>query len=134
MAFDRDLAVAAIGVDLPLHRVHVGDGGEIEIFAPDERREFLQERLAGRDVAGAGARLDHRGALPVLADAFVVIERGGHRDRDLGRRRIGPQPQVDAEHVAVGGALLQQLDQPARQPHEERRRLGRRAQRGAPGS
>ena len=25
MAFDRDLAMAAIGVDLPLHRMHVGD-------------------------------------------------------------------------------------------------------------
>ena len=49
VAFDRDLAVAAIGVDLPLHRVDVGDGGEVEILAPDERRELAQQALAGRD-------------------------------------------------------------------------------------
>ena len=85
--------------------------------------ELLQNRLAGRDVAGAGARLDHRRALPVLADAAVVVERGVGRDRDLGRGRIGPQPQIDAEHVAVGGALLQQLHQAARDAHVERRRV-----------
>ena len=87
VALDRDLAVAAIGVDLPLHRVHVGDRGEVEIFAPDEGREFAQELLAGRDIAGAGARLDHRRAFPVLADAFVIVERRGGRDRDLRRGR-----------------------------------------------
>ena len=42
VALDRDLAVAAIGVDLPLHRVHVGDRGEVEILAPDEGREFAR--------------------------------------------------------------------------------------------
>ena len=66
VAFDRDLVVAAIGVDLPLHRVDVGDRGEVEILAPDERRELLRGTLAGGDVAGAGPRLDQRGALPVL--------------------------------------------------------------------
>ena len=42
VAGDRDLAVAAIGVDLPLDRVDVGDRGEVEIFAPDEGREFVR--------------------------------------------------------------------------------------------
>ncbi len=124
VAFDRDLAVAAIGVDLPLHGVHVGDRGEVEIFAPHEGRQFVEDRLARRDVAGAGARLDHGGALPVLPDALVIGQRRRGRDRDRGRGRIGPQPQIGAEHVAVGGALLQQLHQPLRQPHEQRRRLG----------
>ena len=114
VALDRDLAMAAIGVDLPLHAVDVGDGGEVEIFAPDERRQLAQQLLAGRDVAGAGARLDHGGALPVAPDALVVVERRRGRDRDLGRARVGPQPQIGAEHVAVGGALLQQLHQAAR--------------------
>ena len=53
VAGDRDLAEAAEGVDLPLHGVDVGDGGEVEVLAPDERRQLVQERLAGRDVAGA---------------------------------------------------------------------------------
>ena len=68
VALDRDLLVAAIGVDLALHRMDVGDRGVVEIFAPDEGRELCEERLAGGDIAGAGARLDQRGALPVLAD------------------------------------------------------------------
>ena len=74
--------------------------------------KLAQQRLAGRDVAGAGPRLDHGGALPVLSDALVVVERRRGRDRDLRRARIGPQPQIGAEHIAVGGALLQQLHQP----------------------
>ena len=47
------VAVARIGVDLPLHGVNVGDRREVEIFAPDEGRKLAQELLAGRDVAGA---------------------------------------------------------------------------------
>ena len=112
VAGDRDLAMAAIGMDLPLHRVDVGNRGEIHVFAPDERRELLQERLAGRDVAGAGPRLDHRGAFPVLAAMLVIVERGRHRDRDMGGGRIGPQPQIDAEHIAVGRALLSSFTSP----------------------
>ena len=36
------------------------------------------------------------------------MQRRFGRDRDLRRGRIRPQPQVDAKHVAVAGALLQQ--------------------------
>ena len=36
-SFDADLAMAAIGMDLPFHVVDVGDGSEVEILAPDER-------------------------------------------------------------------------------------------------
>ncbi len=111
VTFDRDLAVTAIGVDLPLHFVDVGDGRVIEIFAPDEGRQIANQLLAGGDIAGARPRLDQRRALPVLAAAFVIIERRFGRDRDLGRGRIGTQPQIDAKHVAVGRALLQKLDQ-----------------------
>ena len=127
VALDRDLAVAAIGVDLLLHGVHVGDGGVVEIFAPDERGQLANERFAGGEIAGARPRLDQRGALPVLAPSLVVVERRRGRDRDLGRGRIGAQPQIDAEHVAVGGALLQKLHQVAREPHVKADRLERSA-------
>src|SRR6185312_15392384 len=56
VALDRDLAMAAIGVNLLLHRVHVGDGRVVEIFAPDERRKLTQEALAGGKIAGAWPR------------------------------------------------------------------------------
>ena len=92
VAGDGDLLVAAKGVDLPLHRMHVGDRRMVEVAPPDEGRKLLQERLAGGDIAGAGPRLDEGRALPGLALALVVSvgEVGG--DRELGRTRIGPQP------------------------------------------
>ena len=92
VALDRDVLVAAVGVDLLLHRLDVGDRREVEILAPDERRQFLEDRLARGDVAGAGPRLDHRGALPVLPDAAVVVQRRRHRHRD--RQRARPQMAV----------------------------------------
>ena len=36
----RDGAEAAEGMDLPLHGVDVGDGGEVEVLAPDEGRQI----------------------------------------------------------------------------------------------
>src|SRR6185295_5590912 len=72
MSFDRDFTVAAISVDLPLHCVNVGKCDEIEIFTPDERREFMKDRLADRYIAGARARLNHGSAFPVLANALVI--------------------------------------------------------------
>ena len=124
VAFDRDLAVAAISVDLPFHGLHVSDRGEVEIFAPYEGREIFEQRLTGGNVAGARPRLDHGGTLPVLPDAFVIGQRRRLRHRDRRRGWIGPQAQVGTEDVAVGGARLQKLHQPLRQPHEQPSRLG----------
>ena len=75
VAFDRDFTMAAISMDLLLHRMHIGNGGVVEIFAPDERRQVADESLACREVAGDSACLDQRGAFPVLAPALVIIER-----------------------------------------------------------
>ena len=108
VAFDRDLALAAIGLHLPLHVVDVGKRCEVEMLAPDERRELGDQRLAGFGIAGAGPRLDHRGAFPGPPFPLVIMQRRLDRHRDLRRGRIRPQPQIDAEHVAVAGALLQQ--------------------------
>src|SRR5438128_8360559 len=80
VAFDRDVLVAAVGVDLPLQRLDVGDGGIVEILPPDEGRELLKDRFARSDVAGAGACLDQRRALPVLTDAAVVVQRRFRRN------------------------------------------------------
>ena len=56
VALDRDLAMAAIGVDLPLHRVDVGDRGEVEIFAPDEGRELRAEAVSPAAISPAQGR------------------------------------------------------------------------------
>src|SRR5881392_944971 len=73
VAFDRDLALAAIGLHLPLHVVDIGERGKVQMLAPDERRKFRDQRLAGPGVAGAGARLDHRGAFPGPPFPFVIM-------------------------------------------------------------
>ena len=118
-----DAAEAAEGVDLPLHGVDVGDGGEIEILAPDVGRKRLQDGLARGDVARHGPRLDQGRALPVLAEALVVVERGIRRERERGGAGVGPQPQIGAKHVAVGGALVEQPHEIAGEAHEEGLRL-----------
>src|SRR5262249_58697387 len=43
---DRDFIVAAICVDLTLHRMHVGNCGEVEIFTPDKGRQGCEQRLS----------------------------------------------------------------------------------------
>ncbi len=54
VARHRDRAEAAVGVDLPLHGVDVGDGRIVEVLAPDEGRKILQERAPRLEIAGHG--------------------------------------------------------------------------------
>ncbi len=61
VAGDRNLAEAAEGVDLPLHGMDVGDGGEIEILAPDERGE-IGEKAFPAAISPAMARALMRAA------------------------------------------------------------------------
>src|SRR5215469_17726678 len=123
VAFDGDFAMTSIGMDLPLHFMNIRNRGVIEIFAPDEWRQIAEKLFAGADVAGASARLDQRRALPVLAAALVIVEHGGGRNCNLGRRGIRPQSQIDAEYVSIGGTRLQDFDQIARHANEEQCRL-----------
>ncbi len=88
-------------VHAALHGADVGNGGEIEVAAPDEGADLAQEPLPQRAVAGDGAGLDHGGAFPVLTHAFVVGERRRQADGGRGGRRVGPEAQIRAEHVAV---------------------------------
>src|ERR1700678_870867 len=75
VALDRDLALAAKRLHLPFHVVHVAKGSEIQMLAPDERRDVGDQRLAGRGVAGARPRLDHGRALPGPPLALVIMQR-----------------------------------------------------------
>src|SRR5690606_8009734 len=99
------------------------NGGEVEIFAPDERRQLSQERLTGFSIAGYRPRLDHGGALPVLAEAFVVGERRVRRQRDLSRSWVRAQTKVRPEHVSVARSFLEDAHKLACQAHEKRLRL-----------
>ena len=89
VAFDRDLALAAIGLHLPLHVMDVGKRCEIQMLAPDEGRDLRNQRLAGLGIAGAGPRLDHGGAFPGPPFPLVIMQRRLGRDRDLRRGGSG---------------------------------------------
>src|SRR5215469_3546884 len=123
VALDRDLAMTAIGVDLLLHFMDMGNRGVIEIFAPDERRQLMEKLFTGGKIAGTGTRLDQRRALPVLTAALVIVECRGGRNCNLRRRWVRPQPQINSEYVSIPGPGLQDLDKISGQADEERRRL-----------
>src|SRR6202140_5820674 len=81
VTLDRDLALPAKGLHLPLHVVDVGQCREIQMLAPDERRDVGEQRLAGVGIAGAWPRLDHGGAFPGPPFPLVVMQRRFGRDR-----------------------------------------------------
>ena len=119
-----------VDVDLPFDRLDVEDGGIVEAAPPDEGGQRFQKGVSGREVADHGPRLDEGSALPVLADAFVVRKGEGHGHDRRGRRRVGTQPQVDAEHVAVARPLLHQSGKGLGQPVQEALRLDAVSQSG----
>ena len=115
---------ALVGADAAAHVLGVLDGGEVEVAAPDEGAQALEEALAGGNRAGAGAGLDVGGALPGAADALVVVLGRVGGDADRCHRGVGSQPQVDPEDVALGGDLGEELDQVLRDPDGPAAELG----------
>ena len=115
--------VPAHRVDLPLHRMDVGDRRVVEILSPDEGREIGEEAPSERKVAGRRTRLDQRRALPVLSDRLVIGVGASRREGDRRRSGIGPEPQIDPEHIAVGSALLEEPGERLGDSHQQGRRL-----------
>ena len=119
---DRDVVAALVRRDLALDRVDIPNGPEVQVLAPDEGSDFAQEGFAEGTVAGHGPCLDHGRPLPVLTQRLVVGHGSAEGDGDGHGPRIGPQPQVGPADVALGRALLQQLNQVAGQPDHGFRR------------
>ncbi len=119
MALDHHRPVqAAVVADAQPHVVRILDRHEIEMLAPDEGHQRLQEPLARGQIAAAGTGLDIGRPFPGAADAFVIALGRGHRETDRRHRRIGAQPQVGAEDVALGGEVGQKGGHPARHADE----------------
>ena len=105
--------------DQRLHLAQRFEHAEVEVTAVDERPHALGlDQLVGRG-AGDGARLDPRVALPVAAMGLQVVVEEHRAGRQRPAVAEGPQPHVDAEHAALGGALAQQPDHEPAQAREE---------------
>ena len=115
---DGDLAMALDRLDLALDGMDVLDGGEIEILAPDEGAQMAQELSPRLRIAGDGARLDHGGALPILPHALVIGLGREHRHGERRRARVGTQPEIGAEDIAVLRMVLQEAHEIAHDAHE----------------
>ena len=102
-----DSTAAAIGLNLALDRMDVGDRREVEVLAPNIGRELGEKARAGDAVARDGAGFYQRRALPILPGAFVIAECRGGRHRQRSRARIGPQPQIGAKNIAIAGPLVE---------------------------
>ncbi len=115
----RDPAAALVRLDLPLDRVNILDGREVQMTAPEERPELGEKALAIRHVACDRAGLDESGALPVLAGALVVGKRRQDRKRRRRGGRVGAEPEVRAEDVAILGTLVHEPHEVAGHAREE---------------
>ncbi len=80
-SLDGDFILPAKRPHLPFHVMDIGQRGEIQMLAPDERRDLGQQGLAGLEIAGARKRLDHCRALPCAPLALIVMQRRRGRDR-----------------------------------------------------
>src|SRR5262249_22339788 len=95
-------------VDLALHRADRRDDARVEPRAIDGLARQAHVPGADRRIAGRDARLDQRLPLPQLG----ALARGGGVPVEGGAARppppLGPQAQIDGEHVALVGDLLEQ--------------------------
>ena len=98
---------------LLFQRVNLLDG---QVLAVDPPLKVLQQFLAQLKVAGAGARLDQRLALPGRAEAEVVLQGRFQAAGQAAALTLRPQARIDAKDVSVLGALVEQGYQRLGQP------------------
>ncbi len=117
------LTLRMVVPDTPRDPPYLADRAEIERAPPYERLDRPHEPFAQASVARRGARLDEGRALPRQRQRFVIADRRVDRQRDRGHLGRGPQPEIDAQHIPVAVARLEQLDHPPRDPHRRLARL-----------
>src|SRR6185437_4388208 len=119
VAGDGNGRAATLRMDLPLDRMDVLDRREVEVLAPQERRQRRQEIPAGIEIAGHWACPNEGGTLPILSGTFVVGEGGGQRQGRWCRAWIGPQAQIDPKDIAFVRVLSHQANETLRHACEQ---------------
>ena len=88
--------VGVFGADAGLEVGDLLDHREIKVSPPEVGMQAREQRLTRRPVARDHACLDHRQPPPRRRPVKVVVLGGLGRHRQVGHRRVGPQPPVGA--------------------------------------
>ena len=111
----RQVAPRHFAPDLHVQVAHGGQGAEIQVFAVDEG--LHQFHQPGR-IPGEGAALDPGIAFPFAALGDEVFLQRGEAGNHRSAVAVGPQAQVDAEHIAVRRDFRNDLGQLAAEQGE----------------
>ncbi|MNM95080.1 hypothetical protein D3C81_1075070 [compost metagenome] len=116
-------ALGGLAADLRMQRADRRDHAVVQIAAEHERRGQARQQAGGalrvrRVERRYHAALDPGVALPFAPLHHQVFLQHAQAARQRTGIAIGPQPHVDAEHVAVGGHLGKQVDQAAAEADE----------------
>ncbi len=125
---DAQLDVAALlpairhfGVDHVLDGFHIGDDlGRLRFprrrrpFAVDERTRGPEKSLPDLGIAGHGAGLEQRQALPALPALRIVVSVVSHRAAEPAGCALGAEAQIHSKNVALLARLSQGPRQGAR--------------------
>jgi hypothetical protein len=120
--------VDELALDAQVERAHVVADRRRRVAREHERRQYLHDLGAEREIACALVGLAPRLALPPSAESFVVALERVERARDRAFRAFGSQPQIDAKYHVVFGDLAERARDLRAQLREvlvQRQRAGR---------
>ena len=99
---------ADFGADLAVQRAHCVVCAVIEVFAEHKRAHQRRNAVFVRRYHAAFAP---RIAFPLAPVGGKILFQRGFAAHQCARVAVGTQPHIDAEHLPVGGGVVQQRDQ-----------------------
>ena len=124
MPFYRNAMQPPVVTDAQAHVMRILYRCVIQMLAPHEGHEALQEPQPRRHIPRTGPRLDECCTFPRPTYAFIIRLRRRHRQANRCDRCIGPQPQVGTEHITLIGDVRQKAGHFARGAHKGLPHLG----------
>ena len=98
------------------HAANFLDRAEIQPATPNKWLYGVKKTLPQRNIACTGAGANESSALPRQRARFIVRNRRIERERNRRDFRIGPQSQINAEHITIAVAGLHDLHHPRCNP------------------
>ena len=99
------------------------NGREVQMLAPHERCQRVQEPLTRSDIPRARACFDIGRALPCTAKAFIVALCCFHRHANRCHPGIRAQTQIGAKNIPVAREIIQHRRHTTGRAHKRRARI-----------